>query len=955
MKISATTWTTISKLLDEALDLEPAARTIWLERLQLTAPDLASSVQQLLAAHATSETADVLAGLPPIGNLTSSSAVQIGHLGLNAGDRVGPYLLKRELGAGGMADVWLAGRADGAFARDVALKLPRISRLRQDLTIRFARERDILARLEHPHIARLYDAGVTDDGLPYLAMEYVEGEAVDVYCRTRDLPLRERIELLLQVMAAVAHAHARLVVHRDLKPSNILVTKEGQVRLLDFGIAKLLEGEVTGETALTELSGRALTLDYASPEQIRGEPLDTASDVYSMAVVAFEVLAGSRPYRLKRASAAQLEEAIVAVGAPPASASAKDPSIARELRGDLDAILNKALKKSPSDRYQTMAAFARDLRRYLDNKPVEARPDGLAYRSSKFVRRYRLQVGAGALVSVALVVGMAVALWQAQVARQQEQRATLESDKQIAVAELYRETMTRLALLAKDEPTELSKPNAVTTLLQQQLQDRAPRFAKRPEQFAPQMLAVWTQLSFGYESEAALALGKEYLAYLKAHDAAAVDVIMAHVGLSRDLYRLQRFDESEAMRRAAIAWAPEAKDRATELSRLTVASDLANSLRARGKRDEALAVLTNAETLAAKKFPNEIQRFDNLRLLAVFWYGFDDSRALQAIEQAHKGYLNDGSANDDIKAQELLSFGNILSAEGRGTEAEAALGASRDVYARMSGRSSQNALRAIGPLANAIALQGDISRAERLLADTLHEVLAESGGSATAQTRELRRRRLDIAWLAGEMPFADELSADEVRAFMAPTAIRVNDALLFAQARVWTLTGRGGDATALLTALGQSRPDPGKPTLGWVQLLEQQAGAELATGDAAAALKTANALMTLLQQNDARSGRAYRAAAEMAALAASRLGDQAAATAALMQADGAAQAAYPSRVERAESLLRRSEILTKLGRLGEAASAAKSAQTDLVGQHAASPRLVWAQRALADATAGVAR
>ena len=221
----------------------------------------------------------------------------------------------------------------------------------------------------------------------------------------------------------MAHAHARLVVHRDLKPGNILVTADGQVQLLDFGIAKLMEGDRTEDTLLTELSGRALTPDYASPEQIRGEPLGTASDVYSLGAVAYELLTGARPYRLKRATAAELEEAITSIDAPLASEAAREPALRKQLKGDLDAILNKALKTNSTQRYATVEALAQDLRRHLDHQPVLAQPDRLSYRAGKFISRHRLQVAAGVIVALALLAGAGVALWQAQRARAQAARA----------------------------------------------------------------------------------------------------------------------------------------------------------------------------------------------------------------------------------------------------------------------------------------------------------------------------------------------------------------------------------------------------------------------------------------------------------------------------------------------------------------------------------------------------
>ena len=415
-------WPAISALLDEALNLPVPERALWLEGLVGEQAAHREALRALLAHQAEVETDDFLNALPTLD--TADPAPSLGRLA--AGSSVGAYRLIAEIGQGGMGTVWLAERTDGMMNRRVALKLPRIV-WGDTFAERLAREREILATLEHENIARLYDAGIDGHGRPFLAMEYVDGEPIDAYCRTHALPVRERVALLLQVMAAVSHAHSRLVVHRDLKPSNILVTGEAKVKLLDFGIAKLLEGDSTLRTALTELSGRALTLDYASPEQIRGEPLGTASDVYSMGVVAYELLAGARPYRLTRATAAELEESIATVEPERASSSASDPRVARQLRGDLDAILNKALKKGPGERYPTMDAFAQDLRRYLAGEPVEARPDGLGYRAGKFVRRHRLQVAAGALVGVAVIAGTSVALWQAREARLQAQRAKAET------------------------------------------------------------------------------------------------------------------------------------------------------------------------------------------------------------------------------------------------------------------------------------------------------------------------------------------------------------------------------------------------------------------------------------------------------------------------------------------------------------------------------------------------
>jgi serine/threonine-protein kinase len=319
------------------------------------------------------------------------------------------------------------------------------------LAERFARERDILAALTHPHIARLYDAGVTAQGQPYLALQYVEGERLTTYCDARALGIAERLRLFEQVLSAVQYAHTQLVVHRDLKPSNILVTLRGDVQLLDFGIAKLLIEGATQETELTQLGGRALTLQYASPEQIAGQAIGTASDVYTLGVVLYELVTGVLPYRIKRDSRAALEDAILSAEPMRPSQAASDAELAqnrgtttlrlgREIKGDLDTIVLKAMKKNPQERYATVDAFAADLRRYLAGEPVQAQPDSVWYRVSKFVLRNRWEVGVGsgvilafaldfglgatAVAMFALAIGMLVAMWQAREARRQARIAS---------------------------------------------------------------------------------------------------------------------------------------------------------------------------------------------------------------------------------------------------------------------------------------------------------------------------------------------------------------------------------------------------------------------------------------------------------------------------------------------------------------------------------------------------
>ncbi|HEV3019438.1 MAG TPA: serine/threonine-protein kinase [Burkholderiaceae bacterium] len=383
----------LKRLMNQALPLDIDGRRRWLKNLS---PEHRALVPALREALLTEDTRSnvALATAPEIDS--ADDAVTVLSAGLRAGQRIGPYQLVSELGSGGMAVVWLA-RRDG---RDVALKLPLLSRIRRDLAERFARECEILARLEHPNIARMYEAGVSDDGLPYLALEYVEGQALTTWCDTHQVGLRERLKLFQQVLDAVQYAHERQVVHRDLKPSNLMVTQWGHVRLLDFGVAKMLaDGQDALQTDLTRVYGRMLTPDYASPEQLRDNRTTVASDIYALGVVLYELLVGSRPYRIKvDPSQVPLEQAIrdaqirkpstqVQEAAAAARATSRE-KLVRRLRGDLDDIVLRALAKQPEARYASVASFAADVQRYLNGDPVEARTDRLGPRIDSFLVRH---------------------------------------------------------------------------------------------------------------------------------------------------------------------------------------------------------------------------------------------------------------------------------------------------------------------------------------------------------------------------------------------------------------------------------------------------------------------------------------------------------------------------------------------------------------------------------------
>ena len=412
MNVTADQVAELSRLLDEALALDASERDAWLSELDDRRAPMARRIRAMLQRMQSQGRTTLLPDLPSIDDERAVAS---------AGDRVGPYLLIREIGRGGMGSVWLAERVDGNFKRRVALKLPRLA-WTSDIERRMAREREIGALLEHPNIARLYDAGADERGRPFIAMEFIDGQPIDEYCSAQRLDLRARLRLFLQVIRAAAHAHGQLVIHRDLKPANVLVDTAGRVHLLDFGIAKLLDESGLGSKVTQERS-RALSLDYASPEQIAGRPLGVSADVYSLGVMLFELLTGSLPYRLKRNTLGAIEDAILSGDVPLPSQRVAERQLARALRGDVDAIVAKAIKLEPADRYATAEALASDIERHLEGEPIRARPSGAAYRLRKYVLRNRVPVLGAVVTSIALIAGTSVAAWQARVARAQAEEA----------------------------------------------------------------------------------------------------------------------------------------------------------------------------------------------------------------------------------------------------------------------------------------------------------------------------------------------------------------------------------------------------------------------------------------------------------------------------------------------------------------------------------------------------
>lgn len=438
MPLSAARRAEIEEAFEGALDLDPNQRDAWLSDRCANDAALRAEVDALLAAHES-----------PPGILERRLAVAPTTLDEPLRDRrIGQYRVVRELGRGGMGVVYLAERVDGEFRREVAIKLLRNSPDAEELHRRFIAERQILASMSHPNIAQLLDGGTTEGELPYLVMEYVDGLPITTYCDRHRLDIAARLRLFVDVCRAVSSAHHNLVIHRDIKPGNILVTATGQAKLLDFGIAKLLNTTIGG-VALphTRTAFRVMTPDYASPEQVRGESLTTASDVYALGIVLYELLAGRRPYRIRTGAAGELHELVCEreperpsvwakrpppsddpdAPAPGAVASARDTSpdrLQRELAGDLDAIVMAALRKEPRRRYGSADLLAEDIERYLRGLPVLARHPSRAYYIGKFFRRHRTAASLGAIAVLSLVASTAIAIKQTATVRRARDRAT---------------------------------------------------------------------------------------------------------------------------------------------------------------------------------------------------------------------------------------------------------------------------------------------------------------------------------------------------------------------------------------------------------------------------------------------------------------------------------------------------------------------------------------------------
>jgi serine/threonine-protein kinase len=494
-------WKLVDSLLQSALELAPGDREGFLAQACSKDPSLKDEIKSLLTSYRRAGEFLETPALEIAARELSSEADALSTAPL-AGQIISHYRILKMIGRGGMGTVWLAERCDGRFERKVAIKFIHLALLDGSAAERFKREGAILGRLAHPSIAELIDAGLTSIGEPFLVLEYVEGQAIDDYCDRNRMGVEARIRLFLHVLTAVSHAHSNLIVHRDIKPSNVLVRNDGQVKLLDFGIAKAIEDgtQSVAATPLTLEAGAALTPLFAAPEQVTEGTITTATDIYALGVLLYLLLTGQHPAGPGPYSPAHLIKKIVDQDPPhpsdavssisaeaAANRSATAEKLRRQLRGDLDTILGKALKKIPAERYTSVLAFADDLRRYLENKPVLARPDSLGYRTAKFVRRNLAMVTVGSVALVAVLAGVAAIVIQGRIAQKERDFAF----RQLARAHQHDDFLEFLL----SDAAPMGKPFTVNTLL-----DRAERIIEKQKD-SPAKLDLMEWIGFDYGAQ----------------------------------------------------------------------------------------------------------------------------------------------------------------------------------------------------------------------------------------------------------------------------------------------------------------------------------------------------------------------------------------------------------------------------------------------------------------------
>ncbi|MBV9008964.1 MAG: protein kinase [Verrucomicrobia bacterium] len=577
-------WEQVQELFLAALEREPAARVDFVQASCAGSSRTFEEVMSLLRSH---DQANHLIDQPLL-----AAALKRGANELEPGQIVAGYTIVSLLGCSGMGEVYLA--KDNEFGRDVAIKLIKRAFISVGGVRQFEREERILASLSHPNIASFYGGAVLPNGIPYFVMEYVAGIPIDQYCREYELPVCDRLELFRKVCAAVHFAHQHLIIHRDLKPSNLLVTKDGEPKLLDFGIGKLLEANDSSREATVSLA-RIMTPEYASPEQICGTSVSTATDIYSLGVLLYQLLCGELPYRPETKRPDQMAKTICE-SEPPRPSNIADKRTSKLLKGDLENIVLMAMRKEPLRRYASVAQFSEDIRRYLTGRPVIARPDTLTYRAKKFVGRNKLAVGAALLIATALLAGIAGTSMEARRANNERDRARL------AQAEAERLNAFLQNLLASADPDGMGRDVKVVQVLDAAAKKIDADLADEPAILAQAHFTIaraYASLRDGVaaENQARKALTIDQRIY--GNDAPATAQVMAFLGYALRVFR--RFDEAEPLLRQSLAVQrrhPPAEKRDLAKTMITLGNVLAET----GRLKEAGPLIEEAVELDRKTY-----------------------------------------------------------------------------------------------------------------------------------------------------------------------------------------------------------------------------------------------------------------------------------------------------------------------------------------------------------------
>ena len=845
-------WPMVNRLLDQALELPFDQRAGWLETLQGDEAMFKDRLRQLLGATAAAND-HLPESLNESRNDSLVHALQRGPalagMGEPAvGDTVGPWRLLALLGEGGMGSVWRAQRTDASFKREVALKLPRLSWAR-GLAQRLERERDILATLEHPGISRLYEAGVDALGRPWLALERVPGQPIDRHCSDAALSTRQRVALLVQVCEAVAYAHSRLVIHRDLKPSNILVDGDGQARLLDFGIARLLAAPTASVDAppagLTELAGTPLTPGYASPEQLREEPLTTASDVFSLGVVSYELLTGRLPCGERPSSVAAYERALAA-GAPPlASRVAADPAAAAALRGDLEAVLDRALQNSVSTRYTQAEALAAELRAWLRGEAVSARRRSWREQLLRWVGRHHIAVACAGLAVVGLVGGSAVAVQQALRANAQARQAAVEADNARKEAARARATQTLLRDIFSLNSIDQPEPQRAQRTTVRELLDISARSVTEVMKDTPDAQAemlgtlsgLYAQLGVGGH---ATALARDRAALVRRalpdDDPQRAEALLALSGFLHDT-------PERAAAQALVDEAAEVLDRAGPRGApLQPALALQRARHERwGSLQAAVVHADKAVRLYRERRPDDAARSSALYFAAVIHQLAGNLEQAAVLTAEARGI---GLARGERGLRAMLAgsteLGDLLAERGLWAEADEAHAQALVLAQRALAPDHRTTLVLMAQRARFLVASGRIDDGDRLWAQAQRLATARQPPFepwwldylATLMSREeLERGRPDLA--------EPRLRAavDSLRDSVPQSAVAANRLLLLAQARLALGDTEHGERMLTEAEVVWARISAGLPAAGLGNRFALvRAQAQLARGEAAAAL-----------------------------------------------------------------------------------------------------------------------